>query len=47
MDLFIRLSELYGVSLDYLILGQNQKHVQFKEELSLIIDRLKILAQMV
>ena len=45
VDLFIRLSEFYDVSLDYLILGKQPGNTQLKTELSIVIDQLKELVQ--
>lgn len=40
VDLFIRLSELYRVSLDYLILGRVADQVSLKENIEKVIQQL-------
>ena len=40
IDLLIELSELFGTSLDYLILGKNQPYDQLKKKLRIVIDLL-------
>ena len=40
VDLFIRISEVYHVSMDYLILGQTDSHVLLKENLEQVIRQL-------
>lgn len=40
VDLFVRLSELYHVSLDYLVLGRSSDQVLLKENLEEVIRQL-------
>ena len=40
MKLGIEISELFGTSLDYLVLGKNQPHDQLKKNLRMVIDLL-------
>ena len=40
VDLFVRLSELYHVSLDYLVLGRSSDQVLLKENLKKVIRQL-------
>ena len=40
VDLLIEISELFGTSLDYLVLWKNQLHDQLKKDLRMVIDLL-------
>ena len=43
IDLLIRISDVYRISLDYLLLGDNLDEVQLKASLDAVIDQLRLL----
>lgn len=45
LDLFIRISNVYNVSLDYLLLGKRLENTMLKKDLDMVIKQLSVLRE--